>query len=597
VPSRDAALAHAQLAHRRGMLAGDVTLFGATDRFSLEAVRLGAVVQLQGGSPAAVPYSPGQAFASQMELRNAHGTLALDGQAADFGYTPGMLPYTPDAPEFHHPALLLRVTNHGAAAAFPESEAVLRSARGEALLVFLPALASLAAGASICYYVAADGATYFARADHGAGAPDRNPDSGPFGAFALPQLARAAEVQVRIRPGHPAAPVRHRRARIRSLCCWDQPLHPPLQSGEVAIDPERGRFVFPSGELPQGELSVDLRFGGSDALGAGPFPRSFDVAATLTVARARDAQFSSIQAAIAAAPDASALPVVIEILDSARYVEALDINARSFPGGLIVRAAALETPLLSKPAGPAPLLRVAGSSMPELRLEGLWCSGGDLVIGGAVGAVALQQCSLDPASCTLSLSMAHTRLSMDGCISGPVSVNAAGGALRLDDCAIQHPLATVEQAGAGAALDAPGLDVAIERSTVAGKLACATLRLSNSLLHGDLALADPAASCLRFSRVPAGMALPHAFNLTSAMPIFSSLRFGAPDYLRLAPNSAPALLRGAEEGGEIGVHYRAGAPWRAHNLASRLAQYTPAGIRSDALAELPRLPFRRQAHL
>ncbi len=592
VPSREPALTHAQLARRRGMLAGDTSLFGATQRFSLEAVRLASLVQIIGGSPAAVPYSPGQAFISQFELRNPHGTLALDGQTPDFGYIPGMLPYTPAGPEFHHPALLLGLRNNGAAAAaFPQSEAVLRSARGEALLVFLPAIASLAAGARILFYVAADGSSYFARSDHGPGLPDRNPDSGPFGAFSLPLLARGAEPQVRVRPGQPAAPARHRRALIRSLCCWDEPLHPPLQSGEVAIDPQRGRFVFPAGELPQGELSVDLRVGQSGELGAGPFTRTLEAAATLTVARARDAQFTTVQAAIDAAPDGSALPVVIEILDSARYLEALQVNARNFPGGLTLRAAALATPALHKPAGPGPLLLVNNSTLPELRLEGLLCSGGAITIGGAVDAVALSHCSLDPASCALTLTVPDARLSLADCISGPIAVTAPVGDVRVEDSAIQHPLATVEQPGGVPALNAPGLRVAIERSTLLGDLTCATLRLSNSLLYGGLLLADATDSCLRFSRVPPGLSLPQAFNLTTATPIFAALRFGAPDYLRLSPNSAPALLRGAEEGGEIGVHYRAGAPWRMQNLALRLAQYTPAGIRSDALADTPRLPF------
>lgn len=597
VPTRDAALAHAQLARRRGMLAGDRSLFGASQRFTLEAVRLGAVVQILGGSPAAVPYSPGQAFISQLELRNPHGTLALDGQTPDFSYTPGMLPYTPVGPEFHHPALLLSLRNNGVAAAFPESEAVLRSARGEALLVFLPAMASLAAGARIYYYVAADGSSYFARGDHAAGVPDRNPDSGPFGAFSLLHLARAAEAQVRIRPGHPAAPARHRRAVIRSLCCWDKPLRPPLQSGEVAIDPARGRFAFPAAELPQGELTVELRAGCSGELGAGPFERTLEPAATLTVARERDAQFTSVQAAIDAAPNGSALPVVIEILDSASYLEALNVSARNFPGGLVLRAAALETPALRKPLGPGPLLRVNNSSLSVLRLEGLLCSGGAIDISGAVGAVALSHCSLDPQSCALNLTVLHASLSLADCISGPISLNAAGGALRIDDSAIQHPLATVEQPSGVPAVNANGLSVAIERSTLIGDFVCANLRFSNSLLYGALTLADTASSCLRFSRLPPGFTAPQAFNLTTATPIFAALRFGAADYLRLSPNSAPALLRGAEEGGEIGVHYRAGAPWRVQNLALRLAEYTPAGIRSDALADLPRLAFRGNSPL
>ena len=73
------------------------------------------------------------------------------------------------------------------------------------------------------------------------------------------------------------------------------------------------------------------------------------------MARTRDADFATLQAAIDAAPDGGALPVVIEVLDSARYEESLVVDLRSFPGGLTIQAAALQTPFIVKPAAAAQL--------------------------------------------------------------------------------------------------------------------------------------------------------------------------------------------------------------------------------------------------
>jgi hypothetical protein len=577
-PSAAPAREFAELARGGGLVAADTSLFAAPRRFTVEAVRLGAVLQTIDGAVSPVGYSGGVAWAAQLQLRNAHGTLSLDGVAPLFGYTAGIAPYEPDRGEFHHPAFLLRITNAAtAAAAFPESEVIARSASGASLQIFLPALASLSPGSMVLLYVAADGSTYYARADRSAGIPDRNPDASLFGAFTAAQLARAAEGQLRLRPGHPAAPNRFRRAVLRPLCCWDKPLAPPLASGEVAIDPERGRFAFPAGEAPAGRLSVSFRYALTGELGAGPYARPGLAPATLTVAQTRNADHATLQAAIDAAPDGTEAAVVIRILDSATYAEALAVDGRNFPGGLELQAADQEMPVVVKAGAGAELLRVQNSTLRELRLDGLVLSGGTLAVSGSVGALTLRHCSAAPASVGLSLLGTNANVRILESICGPVVIAAPEGSVEIADSVVQQ-------------LGFPNGVGKLERSTFLGDVSLHSAYVSNSLLNQNLFLGDTAASCLRFSRVPGALAA-SGFRCTGAVPIFVSLRFGDPGYCHLHPNTAAALRSGAEEGGEIGAFHRAGLPWRTQNVGVRLAEYLPAGLEAVQVRVLPRLRF------
>lgn len=597
-PARAPCIDYAELARAKGMLAADPGLFAAGARFELAAVRVAALLHLVESVPVPVSYSPGLAFATQLRLLDPHGRLALDTVTPDFGYTPGSSPYQPDAPGYHHPVLLLRLANAGAAvAAFPASEAIARNAHGAALQIALPGLPALAPGAAIHLYVAADGSTYFARGDHLPGPPDRNPDSSLFGAYSAAHLARASEGQRRIRPGHPPGAARFRRVVARDLCCWDQPLAPPLAAGEVAIDPQRGRIAFPPAEIPSGELTVEFRFGLTRAIGAGPFARAGLAAATLTVARTRNAGFTSVQAAIDAAPDGAAVPVVIEILDSAVYEESLEVAHRHFGGGLTIQAAALQTPLIRKPA-PAPhLLNVVDSTLPRLALDGLLLAGGSLRIDGA-GAVRLRACSLQPSTSTLQVtSLAAADLQLEQCISGPIQVDAPVGSADLHDCIVQDPAATIEAPAGGQALAFANGQVRLEACTLLGGLRARSAGISNTLCYGEVLLADAAAGCLRYSRLPPALTGVRAFRCTGATPVFVSIAFGDPGYVHLHPNTAPQLLRGGEEGGEIGAFAGAGLPWREQNAGLRLNEYTPAGLVPVQIRVLPRPRFRGNQRL
>jgi hypothetical protein len=60
-------------------------------------------------------------------------------------------------------------------------------------------------------------------------------------------------------------------------------------------------------------------------------------------------------------------------------------------------------------------------------------------------------------------------------------------------------------------------------------------------------------------------------------PSFASVRYGTPDYARLADAGPDEIARGAADGAEMGVFHDLYQPQRADSLRARLAEYTPAG--------------------
>ena len=381
---------------------------------------------------------------------------------------------------------------------------------------------------------------------------------------------------------------------VRPLCCWDQPLFPALQPEQVAVDPERGRFCFASGQAPLGMLTVDFRHGAATPLGAGPHARQ-PLPANLrrtTVAQRRNADFATLQAALDAAGNGFGVLQLIEVLDSATYQEALLIDNRQFPAGLALRAAPGQTPVLAH----AQPLRVQGSSISTLSLEGLVLAGGPVVVGGALDRLDLWQLTLDARTTPLQLvGPGPTTLQASACLLGPVT-GGAGGRWSFSDCVLHHPAALPEAPEAGSALAAAAADVQLLRCTVLGSVAARTVSMSNTLLSGALVVADPAAQaqggCVRFSRLPADFSGP-AFRCTSAVPLFVSLRPQAHGYAQLHAQVAAVLAAGGEEGGEIGAGAGSGTPWRAAGMRTRMAEYTPAGTDSALAWVMPGRPRGR----
>jgi hypothetical protein len=490
--------------------------------------------------------------------------------------------FDPTVPELDQSTMLLRIERTGADPNFPECEVILRNSTGEALLVFLPAVAGIGVGQASHFYVANDGSTYFARNTHDPGDIDLNPNSAFFGAYLPRHLARKALAQVRPRAG--VRPVTHRKIVERQLCCWDHALQKPLAPGEVAVDPERGRFVFPAGEEPTGRVTVNYRYALTGQVGAGPYFRDPLLAPTLQVSQTNDAPFRTIQAALNAAPGNSPSPVVIEIQDSHTYNEALVVK-NNFPGGLVIQARALETPVVISPGGD--VLQIGNAiSGASFMLDGLMLAGGKVTVRGDVPKVMLRFCSLDPASASIDCQPKNPggTLELDQVITGPVKTSANVASAALTDTAVQNTTGAT-------ALDMATTALSLEHVTVVGDTLAPAMMASNAILFGQVTLGDAANSCFRYTRYPKEVTGVRLFHCTTLFPIFSSFQFGHPAYLGLSVNTPAALRRGGEEGGEMGVWYAAGIPWREQNVMLKLREYLPAGLKPVPMRAMPRTRF------
>jgi len=151
----------------------------------------------------------------------------------------------------------------------------------------------------------------------------------------------------------------------------------------------------------------------------------------------------------------------------------------------------------------------------------------------------------------------------------------------------------------------------LRRSTVFGSVEVHAVELAeNSLFNDCLNVARRQLGCVRFCYVGSHCRTPRRYrcqpdeavaairaqHLPAAVeqeliaaerlrlrPRYVSRRYGLPGYARLAPDTAPALLRGADDESEMGVYHDLYEPQRQANLRARLDQHTPAGMAAGLL--------------
>jgi len=66
-------------------------------------------------------------------------------------------------------------------------------------------------------------------------------------------------------------------------------------------------------------------------------------------------------------------------------------------------------------------------------------------------------------------------------------------------------------------------------------------------------------------------------------PQFESLRYGRPDYCRLAAGCGDQIRRGADDASEMGAYHDLYEPQREASLRTRLDQHTPVAMQSGVI--------------
>jgi hypothetical protein len=104
------------------------------------------------------------------------------------------------------------------------------------------------------------------------------------------------------------------------------------------------------------------------------------------------------------------------------------------------------------------------------------------------------------------------------------------------------------------------------------------LEATHALFLDKVQVRDRFHGCLRFSRVAQGSILPHRHRVVEAPVRFVSRNRNEPAHARLAQDCAAEILRGAEDGSELGAFHGTRLAQRQEALMRRLVEFTPAGL-------------------
>jgi len=369
------------------------------------------------------------------------------------------------------------------------------------------------------------------------------------------------------------------------------------------IDPERGRLIVRNPDAAEAAaLLYHMRYhyGFGSLLGAGNYDRA--LGGTRLPApppeRAVEGGGGGLDAQLAAfAPSGALTTGTLEIRDSLTYDRVRDLAAI---GEITLRAENGRRPLVRLAPGTAWVFTGTTADPPVSRLvlDGLFLSGGDLVLRGDFASVTLSCCTLDPGSLAADGSAFATaidgqvlspsrlrvegqigRLEIDRCIMGPLDTTVAAG----PDGQIERTLLrdTIVQALRGdRALTLDSGELEMERCTVMGPAALHRLHASECILDGLFQVADQQHGCVRFSAWTAGSELPRQYESVALPPqpaLFTSRTFGDPGYAQLLQSVAAAITEGAESGSEMGAFSRERYAIKERSLRIKLEEFMPLG--------------------
>ena len=371
------------------------------------------------------------------------------------------------------------------------------------------------------------------------------------------------------------APIAREAMRAADLAGWNKP---SLTGIDVLIDPARGRFIYDPSATPPTSLRGRYSVGLSAPIGAGAFGRRIG-SQTATVTWS-------------AGSSAAGVPVqgVLEVADSATYANPPDQTA--ITPNLILRAR----------EGERPFARLSGNwrlgasgANRELLIDGLWIGAlsGQLRILGNWTKVTLRYCTFDPGGadadgnaippCGIQVFGDVDEMVVDRCILPGITY--AGSSPSIDRLIVTDSIIDAGKPGA-TGIEAPRTELTLRRSTVIGSAIDALvvnvekLDASDCLIAGMADVTDLQAGCFRFSARGPGSAVPHPYesHVVQDLPrLFASRRFGDPAYASLSPRAPEVIVRGSEDGCEIGAWAGERRPIRLDGLHTKIDEYMPFG--------------------
>ena len=258
---------------------------------------------------------------------------------------------------------------------------------------------------------------------------------------------------------------------------------------------------------------------------------------------------------------------------------------------------------------------------PVLVLDGLLITGRSVQIRGKLAEVVIRHCTLVPGwsidtHCrpenenepSLELTDTRARLRIERSIVGTIQVSENEVAtdpisVSISDSIVDATRNELEAFGGGGNLIAHAV-LKILRSTILGRVRAHAIELAeNSILMGRVQVARSQLGCIRFCYVRPRSRTPRRYNcqpdlvvarlsemeepmLSEARaraearvrPVFTSARYGTPQYCQLSEDCAAEIRRGADDESEMGAFHDLFQPQREANLRARLEEFTPAGM-------------------
>ncbi|WP_437779045.1 hypothetical protein [Sorangium sp. So ce1097] len=361
---------------------------------------------------------------------------------------------------------------------------------------------------------------------------------------------------------------------------------------ELVIDPERGRLKLLGAPPAAAQIRVSYWYGFGGDVGAGTYDRSDSVRPppkTLVPA----ATPVSGQISIAGAP----VDGVWEIVDSATYGPIDDVSGVV---DLSLQAADRERPYVKLAAD---WVITASGDERTLTLDGIWFGATGpfaIVLRGSWSRVTISHCTLDPGGVDVDNNPIHPvrlfvegkvdRLVIERSIVAPITTRASG---LIDEVAVIDSILQSTIAATPALAFTPGKAV-LRRSTVLRSpdaepplsplqslVDVNRLDASEALIAGGVEVTDTQNGCFRFSAAQAGSRIPRPYrsvSLTDWSSLFVSRRFGDPGFAQLGESAPVDLVRGAENGGEIGAFSSELNPIKLDSLARKVEEYLPFGL-------------------
>ena len=323
--------------------------------------------------------------------------------------------------------------------------------------------------------------------------------------------------------------------------------------GFVAVDPVRGRLVFPSAQKPRHGVVVSYQYAFSADIGGGEYERRLSQPEGAHVFRVgKDEELQSIKSALDAWEEQQPKPraAVIEIQDSGVYTEQLDVELG--PGEYLqIRAAQRKRPvlrLLDYLASLPDALRVEGEKGSRFTLDGLTISGRGLQVNGpedlssetTISPAALVEndlCDVTIRHCTLvpgwsldcdcepqrpndpsiELEYSRARIRIEHSITGSIETEARERSSEPQQIEISDSIldATSEDRIALGSSRGGIAYVALKvvRSTIIGLVQTHSIELAeNTIFNGTVTVARRGRGCVRFCYVPEDSRTPRRFE-------------------------------------------------------------------------------------